>query len=145
MTCSMRTVGRNDPCPCGTGLKFKKCCGPAVEGVAWPGTPEALMRSRYTAYVVGAVDHLYRTAHPTSDQIAGVDPEQFKKETGAYCQALTFTGLTIHQTWPADEQGVARVKFTAAYTLQNEPGAMTELSEFVRLNDRWVYLRGEET
>jgi SWIM/SEC-C metal-binding protein len=20
------TVGRNDPCPCGSGLKFKKCC-----------------------------------------------------------------------------------------------------------------------
>ena len=22
-----KTVGRNDPCPCGGGLKFKKCCG----------------------------------------------------------------------------------------------------------------------
>ena len=21
------TTGRNDPCPCGSGLKFKKCCG----------------------------------------------------------------------------------------------------------------------
>jgi uncharacterized protein YecA (UPF0149 family) len=20
-------VGRNDPCPCGSGTKFKKCCG----------------------------------------------------------------------------------------------------------------------
>jgi len=20
-------VGRNDPCPCGNGLKYKKCCG----------------------------------------------------------------------------------------------------------------------
>ncbi len=20
------TVGRNDPCPCGSGLKYKKCC-----------------------------------------------------------------------------------------------------------------------
>ena len=23
-------VGRNDPCPCGSGLKFKKCCGPRI-------------------------------------------------------------------------------------------------------------------
>ncbi len=23
-------VGRNDPCPCGSGLKFKKCCGHAL-------------------------------------------------------------------------------------------------------------------
>jgi len=21
------SVGRNDPCPCGSGKKFKKCCG----------------------------------------------------------------------------------------------------------------------
>ena len=25
-----KTVGRNDPCPCGSGRKFKKCCGQAV-------------------------------------------------------------------------------------------------------------------
>lgn len=25
----MRTVGRNDPCPCGSGKKYKKCCGEA--------------------------------------------------------------------------------------------------------------------
>jgi len=24
---SSRTAGRNDPCPCGSGKKFKKCCG----------------------------------------------------------------------------------------------------------------------
>ena len=22
-------VGRNDPCPCGSGKKYKKCCGPS--------------------------------------------------------------------------------------------------------------------
>lgn len=24
---AMRSVGRNDPCPCGSGRKYKKCCG----------------------------------------------------------------------------------------------------------------------
>lgn len=23
----MQNVSRNDPCPCGSGKKFKKCCG----------------------------------------------------------------------------------------------------------------------
>jgi uncharacterized protein YecA (UPF0149 family) len=23
-------VGRNDPCPCGSGKKYKKCCGATV-------------------------------------------------------------------------------------------------------------------
>jgi uncharacterized protein YecA (UPF0149 family) len=22
-----KKVGRNDPCPCGSGKKYKKCCG----------------------------------------------------------------------------------------------------------------------
>jgi len=25
-------VGRNDPCPCGSGKKFKSCCGKAEAG-----------------------------------------------------------------------------------------------------------------
>lgn len=24
---TVKKVGRNDPCPCGSGRKFKKCCG----------------------------------------------------------------------------------------------------------------------
>ena len=24
-----QTAGRNDPCPCGSGKKYKKCCGKA--------------------------------------------------------------------------------------------------------------------
>lgn len=27
-------IGRNDPCPCASGKKFKKCCGPMVQDVA---------------------------------------------------------------------------------------------------------------
>jgi uncharacterized protein YecA (UPF0149 family) len=25
-TASTKKVGRNDPCPCGSGKKYKKCC-----------------------------------------------------------------------------------------------------------------------
>ena len=25
-----KTIGRNDPCPCGSGKKYKKCCGAMV-------------------------------------------------------------------------------------------------------------------
>ncbi|MDX1503354.1 MAG: SEC-C metal-binding domain-containing protein [Thermoanaerobaculia bacterium] len=27
MTRSAAKVGRNEPCPCGSGKKYKKCCG----------------------------------------------------------------------------------------------------------------------
>jgi len=25
--CSISEIGRNEPCPCGSGIKFKRCCG----------------------------------------------------------------------------------------------------------------------
>ena len=25
-----KKVGRNEPCPCGSGIKYKKCCGKVV-------------------------------------------------------------------------------------------------------------------
>ena len=34
-------VGRNDPCPCGSGKKYKRCCGPwAAGGAKLPWTPQ---------------------------------------------------------------------------------------------------------
>lgn len=30
----MSKVSRNDPCPCGSGKKYKKCCGPLEEARA---------------------------------------------------------------------------------------------------------------
>jgi hypothetical protein len=35
---ALRKVGRNEPCPCGSGLKYKKCCGkgwPLSAGPSW--------------------------------------------------------------------------------------------------------------
>jgi hypothetical protein len=30
------SVGRNDPCPCGSGLKYKKCCGAVIPVASAP-------------------------------------------------------------------------------------------------------------
>ena len=50
-------------CHCGSGKPYAKCCEPYINGEPAP-TAEALMRSRYSAYVVGAVDYLGETLHP---------------------------------------------------------------------------------
>jgi Protein of unknown function (DUF1186)/SEC-C motif len=39
-------VGRNDPCPCGSGKKFKKCCLNAETDSAYPGDPPWLAEPR---------------------------------------------------------------------------------------------------
>jgi SEC-C motif-containing protein len=140
----MRQVGRNDACPCGSGQKFKKCCEPALSGAAYPATPEAVMRSRYAAFVTGNTNHLWRTSHPENEMVNGIDPEEFRRETLAYCQQVEFTGLTVHEALPPDEQGVAQVAFTAAYRMGDKEGKLKERSDFVQLDDRWVYRGGKE-
>src|SRR5713226_7307804 len=42
----MRKVGRNDPCPCGSGRKYKKCHLPLDEfRSAFPKSPQAMART----------------------------------------------------------------------------------------------------
>ena len=35
----MTSIGRNDPCPCGSGKKYKKCCLPKDEAAAAAARP----------------------------------------------------------------------------------------------------------
>lgn len=141
----MLSPGRNDDCPCGSGRKFKKCCSPALEGITWPDTPEALMRSRYTAYAMGHALHLYRTAHPEHESVRGQELAAFTRDTLAYCRRMEFLGLTIHETEPENESGVARVRFSARYRVGEKEDGFTELSDFVRHEGRWVYRSGQYT
>lgn len=140
----MRKVERNDRCPCGSGLKYKRCCLPYHELIAWPPTPEALMRSRFSAYVVGHAQHLYRTTHPDNPAVKEVPQDRYLRETVAYCKDVEFIALTIHGTWEADESTMAQVEFTAQYITSGEAGAFSERSNFVLLADRWVYHSGRE-
>ena len=46
-------VGRNDPCPCGSGKKYKKCCLAKDEAAARQGYAERAATQREVA---GALD-----------------------------------------------------------------------------------------
>src|ERR1035437_9077691 len=56
-------------CPCDSGQSYAACCGPWHSGLAVGAhapTPQALMRSRYSAYVLGLIDYLLATWHPST-------------------------------------------------------------------------------
>ena len=59
-------LGRNDACPCNSGKKFKKCCG--LTFATGAASPEALLRSRFTAMYVGDWDYLPSSLHPDAKQ-----------------------------------------------------------------------------
>lgn len=51
-------------CPCGSEYTLEQCCLPLLKGKQQPATAEALMRSRYTAYVLADANYLINTTHP---------------------------------------------------------------------------------
>lgn len=123
-------------CPCGgvpSGAPLSACCGPYLAGDGWPGTPEALMRSRYTAYAVGDTDHLFRTWHP------GTRPADVEVD-----RSVRWSRLEIVDVGGDDTEGV--VEFAAHWTSGDsgtrQDGVMRERSTFARRAGRWVYRDG---
>ena len=57
------------PCPCGSSLAYADCCARWHLGLKLgehAPTPEALMRSRYSAYVLRLRDYLLATWYPAT-------------------------------------------------------------------------------
>lgn len=50
-------------CYCCSEKSFENCCKPFLANVENPETPEQLMRSRYTAYVLQNADYLVESTH----------------------------------------------------------------------------------
>ncbi|MFC9663461.1 YchJ family protein [Nocardia sp. NPDC127606] len=125
-------MGEVRPCPCRRGEPFDACCGPILAGEKAAPTAETLMRSRYTAYVVGDVDYLLRSWHPsTRPAELALDPDQ---------RWLFLEIVGTQRGGPFDDNGT--VEFIAHYKLDGARDAMHELSTFVRVDGAWVYLDG---
>ena len=95
-------VGR--PCPCGSGTPYRQCCEPLHDGRP-AATAEALMRSRYSAFATGRLEHVFRTWHPRTR------PDDVTAEPG-----LVWLGLSVLRTeagGPDDASGV--VEFRARF------------------------------
>lgn len=120
-----------EPCPCGSGTPYAACCQPLHRGARLAETPVELMRSRYAAYAVGDLDHVFRTWHPRTR------PDDLADTSAGPDAAVTWTGLTVHG------HGEDWVEFTARYDGPGGPGAVHERSRFERRAGRWLYLDGE--
>lgn len=74
-------IAATHSCPCGSGATFGECCLQIHYTHAKATTAEALMRARYSAFVVGNIDFLYDTFHPTTRRFQNKNAiEQWAKE-----------------------------------------------------------------
>jgi SEC-C motif-containing protein len=119
-------------CPCGSTNLFSKCCEPKIEGVEKAKTAEELMRSRYSAYVVSAVDFLIETTYKTLRKGQSYsDIEQWSKENR--WQKLEIINSTQNT-----------VEFKAYYLDDaNHQEIHHEFSTFTFEDGSWYYSKGE--
>jgi hypothetical protein len=82
------TLGRNDPCPCGSGKKYKHCCLNA--GTAQAAAPADLNWRRMRGLLDGFPDEMLRftaqaygppAVHEAWDEFTGLDTLEFDSNT----------------------------------------------------------------
>ncbi len=121
-------------CPCHSGRSFESCCAPILNGAPAP-TAEALMRSRYSAYVKRNYLHLQRTLS------AAQRADFSEKDARAWAESSEWLGLEIKGTTGGglDDQ-TGTVDFTASFRSGGEERKHVEKAEFGREDGRWVYI-----
>lgn len=121
-------------CDCGAARRYEDCCGRFHSGALHLHAPdaEALMRSRYSAYVRDLIDYLRDTWHPSTRPEA-IEPNP---------SGLRWLGLDVkqHQVQDADH---ATVEFVARSKLGGRAHRLHEVSRFVREGGRWYYVDGD--
>ncbi len=146
MTAAQRQASIPLDCPCGGAApgraaaprapRFAACCGPFIAGEAVAPTALELMRSRYTAYVLGHTDYLRATWDPATcptDLDADADSPS----------APRWLGLQIKRFEPLDARH-AIVEFVARYKQGGRGHRLHEVSRFVRGDDEcWRYVDGD--
>ena len=123
-----------DPCPCGSGAAYDNCCGCWHAGPLHLQAPtaEALMRSRYSAYVRGLAAYLQDTWHISTRPQQPVDFEP----------GLKWLGLDIKRT-AVGQPNHAEVEFVARSKVNGRAHRLHENSRFVREGGRWFYVDGD--
>ncbi len=94
------------------------------------------MRSRYTAFTRGDIDHLESSLAPEAKE----DFDRADAETWA--KTAEWQGLEVRATELSESGDQGTVEFVARYRYQGKPLAHHELASFRRMDGRWYYVDG---
>jgi len=125
-------------CPCCSGQPFAVCCEPILKGTQPAGTAEALMRSRYTAYVKADVAYLLQSTHPSQRKYySAKDLLQWATSS----QWLRLEILSTQKGQGTDLEGKVEFK---AYYVDNKAWSQIhhEHSTFKKEGGKWYFVEG---
>lgn len=122
-------------CCCGSGQSYAQCCQPYHQGQSVPATPEALMRSRYSAYCLADIPYIQATMAGKAS--TGYDPVSAK----TWAKNVIWIRLQVLNTGQSfPTQGY--VEFIASFVEGKTLYHMHEISEFHLIDGRWFYVDG---
>jgi len=123
-------------CACGHQKPYNECCGLYIEGNIAAPNPEALMRSRYSAYHFRNINYLAKT-------MKGEAAKDFDHAaTEQWAEQLTWISLTVSShKMKTLTQGF--VIFEAKYSEKGQVRVMREKSEFHLIEGHWYYVAGK--
>lgn len=126
-------VDLDAPCPCGSGKCARECCAPLVFDGVVSKRPDAVMRSRYSAFVWKNDAYVGKSWHPQTrpDDVTVNDDVRWLGLSVGMCRFLT--------------PGQATVDFVARGQ-EVDTGKLFELSErslFIRVKGVWLYYDGD--
>jgi len=129
-------------CYCGTSKTFELCCAKFIEGTEFAPEPEALMRSRYSAYACKNAQYLFNTT--VTDQQKDntlIDIAQWAAQT-KWLKLLIVDSVqcTIENF---DSNYPPTVEFTAIYLNNNKLFQFSEKSIFIVEDEQWKYFSGD--
>ena len=125
-------------CACGSGFPYRECCEPYIKGKKTAPTAEALMRSRYTAYVEHVIDYIVETC--SQDEKDRIDVKQ-TKNWSENSKWLGLKILSVEKGGSNDTEGI--VEFEASYEIDNLKEVHHEKARFKKLEGRWLYVEGD--
>ncbi|MDN3672826.1 YchJ family metal-binding protein [Flavobacterium branchiarum] len=122
----------NSKCFCDTGLSFDDCCGLYLKINQKAPTALALMRSRFSAYVIKDADYLLATTHSSERKYYSIE-DILKWATTNEWQRLEIINFTE-----------TTVEFKAYFLDENkQPQIHYEFSTFKQENGAWYYVDGK--
>ena len=125
-------------CYCGSGKQYEACCQPYITGSAIAPTAEALMRSRYSAYVVADINYLMNSHHPSTR------PTKERKSILRWTKSVQWIKLDVKNAVAGtvnDTEGW--IVFIAYFSDGGKIETIHENSRFVKENGKWYYISGE--
>jgi SEC-C motif domain protein len=122
-------------CTCNSGKSRAECCGPYLEGDADAPTPEALMRSRYSAFCDKNLEYVEATTDPQA--LSDFDRESTK----AWMDGAQFTKLEVLKSSMDGNKGM--VEFKAYFTMEGKPEIHHEISKFRKQSGIWYFRDGK--